>query len=61
MRLPLMRVSGGFCGADRYSKQQLQVWPQHKVRTLVYGTASGRGRSTKWVRKPWRAAVEQKV
>jgi hypothetical protein len=65
MRLPLLRVSGGFCGSDRYSKQQLQVWSQHKVRTLVYRRASSKGRNTKWVRKivsfrPWHAAVEQK-
>jgi hypothetical protein len=45
MGLSLLRVSGGFCGADRYSKQQLQVWSQHKVKTLVYGTASGTART----------------
>jgi hypothetical protein len=65
MRLSLMRVSGSFCDVDRYSKQQLQVWSQHKVRALVYGRASCTGRSTKWVRKivsfrQWRAPVEEK-
>jgi len=34
-RLCLLRFSGGFCGAERYSKQQEQVWSQHRVRTLV--------------------------
>jgi hypothetical protein len=65
MRLPLLRVSGGFCGSDRYSKQQLQVSSQHKVRTLVYGKVSGNGRSSKWIRKivgfmPWCAPDEEK-
>jgi hypothetical protein len=35
MPLSLLKFSGGFCGADRYSKQQLHVWSQHKMRTLV--------------------------
>jgi len=26
MQLSLLMVSGAFCGADRYSKQQLYVW-----------------------------------
>jgi hypothetical protein len=65
MRLSLLRVSGGFCDADRYSKQQLHVLSQHKVRTLVCGRASGNGRSTIWVRKivifrPWCEPVEKK-
>jgi hypothetical protein len=65
IRLSFPRVSGGFCGADRNSKQQLHVWSQHKVRTLVYGRASGTERRAKWVRKimsfwPWCAPVEEK-
>ena len=51
MPLSLLRVSGGFSGADRYSKQQLHVWSQHKLRTLFYGRASGTGRSPRWVWK----------
>ena len=35
MLLSCLRVGVGFCGADRYSKQQLHIWSQHKVRTLV--------------------------
>jgi predicted metal-dependent hydrolase len=63
--LSCMRVRGGFCGADRYSKQDLQVWSQHKVRTLVLWRASGTGRSPRWVRKivsfrPWCGPVEEK-
>jgi len=42
--LHLLRFTGGFCGADRYSKQQLHVWSQHKVRTLVLWEG-------KWYRK----------
>jgi hypothetical protein len=33
--LSSLKFSGRFCGADRYSKQQLHVWSQHRVRTLV--------------------------
>jgi len=44
MRLSLQRVSGVFCGADRYSKQQVHVWSQYKVRTLVLWVG-------KWYRK----------
>ena len=33
----LLRFSCGFWDADRYSKQQLHVSSQSKVRTLVYG------------------------
>jgi len=50
-RLPLLRVSGGVHGADRYSKQQVRVCSLPKGRTLVYGRASGTGRSPKLVPK----------
>jgi hypothetical protein len=35
IRLLFLRFSGEFWGADLYSKQQLHVWSQHKVKTLV--------------------------
>ena len=51
MLLCCLRFSGGFCGADRYSKQQLHVWSQHKVRTLVLW-------ESKWYRKELKMGSE---
>jgi len=53
MRLPLLGVRAGFFHANRYSTQELPVWSQPKVTSLLWeGNCSGS--SPSWVRNTLR-------